>query len=108
MAAGNGKPSTTLKDITRTDDQGARSAAGEPSGDAELRTTKLFKQVAPAVATKQAFLRLGDDPATVELVMVREDGAAEIYPVSIGLRAHFLNVISASMNHEAGRLWGKK
>ena len=108
MAAGDGKSSTTLKDITRTDDQGARGAAGAAPGDAELRTTKLFKQVAPAVATKQAFLRLGDDPATIELVMVREDGAAEVYPVSIGMRAHFLNIISSAVNHEAAKMWRGK
>jgi len=105
MAVADGKPGTTLKDITRTDDTREGRAAGETPGGADVRPTKLFKQVAPYVATKQAFLRLGDDPAMMELVMVRTDGAAEVYPISIGLRAHFLNVISQAMNHEAAKMW---
>lgn len=108
MAVGNGNESQAQQNIASTGMHLSGCSPTQSPGDAEVRTTKLFKQVAPGVATKQAFLRNGEDPATIELIMVREDGAAEVYPVSIGLRAHFLNVISQAMNHEAARLWGKK
>lgn len=105
MAVGNGNESQAQQNIASTGVHISGCPAGEAPSGADVRPTKLFKQVAPDVATKQAFLRLGDDPATMELVMVRTDGAAEVYPVSIGLRAHFLNVISQAMNHEAAKMW---
>lgn len=101
MAVGNGKPSTTLKDITRTDDPFTRRAAGESSGDAEVRATKLFKQVAPAVATSAVFAM--SEGGRMYLALIREDATAEKFEISVAKRAEIMNAIEQTMNAEIRR-----